>query len=35
MALPKILWDLLSLPTAAFVETAVSDYVRAFCRRRP
>ncbi len=35
MALPKILSDLLSLPTATFVETAVEGYVRAFCRRRP
>lgn len=35
MAMPKILRDMLSLPTATFVETAVSDYVRAFCRRRP
>ena len=35
MALPKILKELLSLPTATFVETAVEQYVRRFCRRTP
>ena len=35
MARPKILKELLSLPTAAFVETAVEQYVRKFCRRTP
>ena len=33
MALPKILKNLLSLPTAAFVEDAVMDHVQDFCRR--
>ena len=33
MPLPKILRELLSLPTATFVESAVLDYVRRFCRR--
>ena len=33
MPLPRILADLLSLPTATFVETAVADYVRRFCRK--
>ncbi|MFQ5805103.1 MAG: M20/M25/M40 family metallo-hydrolase [Phycisphaerae bacterium] len=33
MPLPKILRDLLSVPTAAFVESAVMEYVRRFCRR--
>lgn len=33
MPLPKILSDLLSLPTATFVESAVLDYVRQFCRK--
>ncbi len=35
MALPKILKELLSLPTATFVEAAVEQYVRKFCRRTP
>jgi putative aminopeptidase FrvX len=35
MPLPKILRGLLSLPTAAFVESAVMDYVRGFCQRTP
>jgi endoglucanase len=34
MAVPKIFKDLLSLPTASFVEHEVQTYVRAFCRRR-
>jgi putative aminopeptidase FrvX len=33
MPLPKILQDLLSLPTAPFVEAAVLGYVSEFCRR--
>lgn len=33
MALPKILNDLLSLPTAPFVEHAVLDYVRRLCAK--
>jgi hypothetical protein len=33
MPLPRILADLLRLPTAAFVETAATDYVRHVCRR--
>jgi endoglucanase len=33
MSLPKVLKELLSLPTAPFVEDAVLDYVRAFCGR--
>jgi len=33
MPLPKILQDLLSLPTATFVESAVMDCVSRFCRR--
>lgn len=33
MALPKVLKDMLSLPTAAFVEHAVMDYVRAACAK--
>lgn len=35
MPLPRILRDLLSLPTAAFVETAVLDYVRALAKSTP
>lgn len=31
MALPRVLREMLSLPTAAFVETAVLDYVRQRC----
>ncbi len=33
MPLPKLLKDLLTLPTATFVEHAVIDYVRAFCSK--
>ena len=33
MPLPKILTELLSLPTATFVESAVLEYVRRFCRK--
>jgi endoglucanase len=33
--LPKTLKDLLTLPTAAFVEGAVIDYVRKFCAKLP
>ncbi len=33
MPLPKVLRDLLSLPTATFVETAVLDYIRRACAR--
>jgi putative aminopeptidase FrvX len=33
MPLPKVFKELLSLPAAAFAETAVLDYVRRFCRR--
>lgn len=35
MAIPRILKDLLTLPTAPFVETAVMNHVRAFCRLLP
>ncbi len=35
MPLPKILRGLLSLPTVAFVESAVLDYVRRFCHKTP
>lgn len=34
-ALPTVLRELLSLPTAAFVEHAVLDYVRRFCAALP
>lgn len=33
MPLPRVLKDLLALPTAAFVESAVMNYVEAACRR--
>ena len=33
MPLPRILKDLLILPTASFVENAVLDYVQGVCRR--
>jgi putative aminopeptidase FrvX len=33
MALPKILKDLLSLPTAPLLETAVMDYIQSTCTR--
>ncbi len=33
MALPKILKDLLTLPTAAFLETAVMEYLEQACRK--
>ena len=33
MAIPKILRDLLALPTATYVEDAVVQYVRAFCKK--
>lgn len=33
MPLPKTLKELLSLPTAAFIETAVVDYLERACRR--
>lgn len=33
--LPVVLRDILSLPTAAFVEDAVADFVRAFCKKLP
>ena len=33
MAIPKILKDLLSLPTATYVEGAVVRYVRDFCKK--
>jgi len=33
MAIPKLLKDLLTIPTAPFVEHAVLDYVRAACGR--
>ncbi len=32
-ALPRLLREMLALPTAAFVETAISDYVRGACDR--
>lgn len=35
MPLPKVLKDLLTLPTAAFVEGAVIEYVRKFCAKLP
>jgi endoglucanase len=35
MRIPRTLKDLLSLPTAAFVETAVLDYIVSACRRLP
>lgn len=35
MALPKVLMDMLSLPTAAFVEQAVMDYLRNTCGKLP
>jgi len=35
MPLPKILSDLLALPTATFVESAVMDHIRRFCRQLP
>ena len=35
MPLPRIFADLLSLPTATFVESAVKAYVQDFCRRTP
>jgi endoglucanase len=35
MSLPSVLRDLLSLPTAAFVETAVQEYVRSACATLP
>ncbi len=35
MGLPKILKDLLSLPTAPYVETAILDYIRAVCAGLP
>ncbi len=35
MPMPKTLYDMLSLPTAAFVETAVLDYAERVCRRLP
>lgn len=31
MPMPRVLMEALSLPTAAFVEGAVADYVRRFC----
>ncbi len=34
-ALPRVLNELLSLPTAAFMESAVIDYVRCACGRLP
>src|SRR5262245_23679714 len=33
MAIPRVLKDLLTLPTAPFVESAVMSHVRAACRR--
>ena len=33
MPLPRILKDLLRLPTASFVETAVLERVRSICER--
>ncbi|MCK4340601.1 MAG: hypothetical protein KAY37_02610 [Phycisphaerae bacterium] len=33
MALPKLLKDLMSLPTAPFLESAVMDYVERTCRK--
>jgi putative aminopeptidase FrvX len=35
MPIPKTLKDMLALPTAAFAERAVMDYVTAACRRLP
>lgn len=35
MSLPTVLHDILSLPTAAFVEAAVYEYLEAACRRMP
>lgn len=35
MVMPKTLRDLLALPTAPFVETAVLDYVKAACKALP
>lgn len=35
MALPDVLAEILALPTAAFAESAVLDYVRRFCRAVP
>lgn len=35
MALPKVLKDLLSLPTAPFVEGAVMEYIKRACGRLP
>ena len=35
MALPKILRELLALPTAPLAEQAVLDYVRRVCRVLP
>lgn len=35
MPLPKVLKDMLALPTAAFVEQAVLDYIRAACAKMP
>ena len=35
MPLPRIFAHLLSLPTATFVESAVAEYVRQFCRKTP
>lgn len=33
MPLPRLLKDLTTLPTGSFVESAVNDYIRSFCRR--
>jgi len=35
MPLPRMLGDLLSLPTATFVESAVADHIRSICQRLP
>ncbi len=35
MPLPRVLRDMLALPTAAFVEHAVLDYIRDRCRQLP
>ena len=35
MAIPKILKDLLTLPTATFREEAVKEYILAFCNNLP
>lgn len=35
MPLPKILGDMLNLPTAAFLERAVLNYIRETCRELP